>query len=85
MRCAQPGRLVEEASGDYDGGETRGLRVGPEVISLEIGSKQSRILGGQFTHALLPPQCRRNFDPSQLRDGNARQAANLLVASLIRI
>ena len=71
MGCAQPGRLVEEAPSSYDGGETRGLRVGPEVISLEIGGKQSRVAGGQFTHALLPPQCRRNLHPGQLCDSNA--------------
>ena len=55
MRCAQPGRLVEEAPRDYDGGETRGLRVGPEVISLEIGGKQSGVAGGQS-----PMRCLRH-------------------------
>ena len=65
MRCAQPGRLVEEGPSDCDGGETRGLRAGPEVVSLEIGGKQSRVAGRQFTHALLPPQCRRNLHPGQ--------------------
>ena len=85
MRCAQPGRLIEEAPSDCDGGETRGLRVGPEVISLEIGGKQSRVACGQLTHALLPPQCRRNLHPGELRDSNTHQAADLLVASLIRV
>ena len=55
MRCAQPGSLVEEAPSDRYGSEPWGLRVGPEVISLEIGGEQSRIVGGQFIHALLPP------------------------------
>src|SRR5260370_37553357 len=55
MRCAQPRSLVEDAPGGRDGNEPWRLRVGPEVVSLEVGGEQSRVIGGQFTHALLPP------------------------------
>jgi hypothetical protein len=85
MRCAQLGRLVEGAPSDCDGGETRGLSVGPEVIGLEIGGQQSRVASGQFAQALLAPQCRRNLYSGQLRDSDAHQDADLLVASLIRV
>jgi hypothetical protein len=55
MRGTEPGSLIEEpARGSYSSEPWR-LGVGPEVISLEIGGQQSRIVSGQFTHALLPP------------------------------
>jgi hypothetical protein len=53
MRGAEPGSTVKEAARGNDGHEPRRLGAGPEIISLEIGSEQSRVVGGQLTHALL--------------------------------
>ena len=43
-----------------DGSETRGFRVSPEVVGLEIGGEQTRILGGQLdpcaASATTPPE-----------------------------
>ncbi len=85
MRGTEPGSLIKEPARGSHSSEPWRLGVGPEVISLEIGGQQSRIVSGQFTHALLPPQRGRNLHPGQLRDSNASHATNLLVAILIRI
>jgi hypothetical protein len=68
MRCAQPGRLVEELTGGRYGREPRWLRIGPEVVGLETGREHPCLVSRQFAQALLPPQRRRPIlrRPAQL-------------------